>query len=520
MDQGEEAGSAQLKESPLDFALWKARKPDEDAYWPSPWGDGRPGWHIECSAMAEKLLGADFEIHGGGSDLVFPHHENEIAQTEAARGLPLARIWMHNGMVRTDDEKMSKSVGNIFQLSEAIDRFGADAVVAFLTSGHYRQPLEFSEAALEQAAARVERLRNFLAEPPVDGRADAFVARAPRGVPRRARRRLQHPAGLGRGRSSSSPRATAAPLPGAREALAELLPLLGLEALLERSDAEGDPEARGAARRARAGPRARATSRAPTRSATGSRELGWEVRDTPEGARLAARRRERIGRAGDADRLRPARRWPRRSAGAGACAGQWTADDPTPASCQRLAGSPDHQGVVAEVDPVPVRRSARAARPPDDALVVALDQVQDPHNLGAVARSAEAAGADGLVIPERRAGLGDRGGREGVGRRGRAPAGRPGHEPRRLAGAGQGRGRLGLRRRRRRRRPPTRDTDLTRQGRAGARQRGQGSAAARRRACDVLVSIPVRGRVGSLNVSAAAAVLLFEAVRQRAARKA
>ena len=100
MDQGEEAGSAELKEDPLDFALWKARKRDEDTAWPSPWGEGRPGWHIECSAMAEKLLGVDFAIHGGGSDLVFPHHENEIAQTEAARGAPLARIWMHNGMVR------------------------------------------------------------------------------------------------------------------------------------------------------------------------------------------------------------------------------------------------------------------------------------------------------------------------------------------------------------------------------------------------------------------------------------
>ena len=106
MDQGEEAGVAELKEAPLDFALWKARKPGEDTAWPSPWGEGRPGWHIECSAMAEELLGLDFEIHGGGSDLVFPHHENELAQTEAARGEPLAKIWMHNGMVqapRSDD---------------------------------------------------------------------------------------------------------------------------------------------------------------------------------------------------------------------------------------------------------------------------------------------------------------------------------------------------------------------------------------------------------------------------------
>ncbi len=162
MDQGEEAGSEDLKEDRLDFALWKARKEGEDTAWPSPWGEGRPGWHIECSAMAEAELGVDFAIHGGGSDLVFPHHENEIAQTEAARNEPLARIWMHNGMIQIAAEKMSKSVGNIFQLSTAIDEYGPEAVVGFLVSGHYRQPLEFSEAALEEAQARNERIRNFL----------------------------------------------------------------------------------------------------------------------------------------------------------------------------------------------------------------------------------------------------------------------------------------------------------------------------------------------------------------------
>ena len=175
MDQGEEAGTQSLKEDPLDFALWKAQKPGEDTSWDSPWGAGRPGWHIECSAMAEKLLGADFEVHGGGSDLIFPHHENEVAQSEAARGLPLARIWMHNGMIRIADEKMSKSVGNIFQLSEAIERFGAQAVVAYLVSGHYRQPLEFSETALTESQARLERIRNFLREDAVPG-SDPFVA--------------------------------------------------------------------------------------------------------------------------------------------------------------------------------------------------------------------------------------------------------------------------------------------------------------------------------------------------------
>ncbi len=121
MDQGEEAGSASLKESPLDFALWKAHKEGEDTSWDSPWGPGRPGWHIECSAMAEAELGPEFAIHGGGSDLVFPHHENEIAQSEGA-GRPFAKVWMHNGMIETGAEKMSKSDGNIFQLSAAIDR--------------------------------------------------------------------------------------------------------------------------------------------------------------------------------------------------------------------------------------------------------------------------------------------------------------------------------------------------------------------------------------------------------------
>ncbi len=168
MDQGEEAGSAALKENALDFALWKAHKPDEDTKWDSPWGPGRPGWHIECSAMAEAELGASFAIHGGGSDLVFPHHENEIAQSEAA-GRPFARIWMHNGMIETDAAKMSKSEGNIFQLSEALDRYGREAVVAYLISGHYRQPLAFGAEQMDEAVARVERLRNFFREHSIDG---------------------------------------------------------------------------------------------------------------------------------------------------------------------------------------------------------------------------------------------------------------------------------------------------------------------------------------------------------------
>jgi cysteinyl-tRNA synthetase len=162
MDQGEDAASDPLvarKEDPLDFALWKAHKPGEDTCWEAPWGVGRPGWHIECSAMAEQFLGVDFDIHGGGSDLVFPHHENEAAQTRAARGAPLAKLWMHNGMIQFTGEKMAKSVGNIALLREVLDQYGHEAVVMYLVSGHYRQPLAFSEAALEQAQANVKRIR-------------------------------------------------------------------------------------------------------------------------------------------------------------------------------------------------------------------------------------------------------------------------------------------------------------------------------------------------------------------------
>ena len=159
MDQGEGVEGAARKRDPLDFALWKAHKPGEDTSWESPWGPGRPGWHIECSAMAQQLLGTDFEIHGGGSDLIFPHHENEAAQTRAATGSPLAQIWMHNGMLRLDAEKMSKSVGNVFGLGEALERYGPETLLMYFSQGHWRQPLEYDETRLEQAAAAAARIR-------------------------------------------------------------------------------------------------------------------------------------------------------------------------------------------------------------------------------------------------------------------------------------------------------------------------------------------------------------------------
>ena len=146
------------KEDPLDFAVWKAAKPGErDHLWDSPWGKGRPGWHIECSAMGLRYLGAGFDIHGGGRDVIFPHHENEIAQAEAA-GMPFARIWMHNGMLRTEGEKMAKSVGNISLLRDVLDRYPAPVVLVYFLTTHYRSPLEFSREKLDEARTAYERL--------------------------------------------------------------------------------------------------------------------------------------------------------------------------------------------------------------------------------------------------------------------------------------------------------------------------------------------------------------------------
>jgi cysteinyl-tRNA synthetase len=146
------------KEDPLDFAVWKAAKPGEhDHLWDSPWGKGRPGWHIECSAMGLRYLGAGFDIHGGGRDLIFPHHENEIAQAEAA-GMPFARIWMHNGMIRSEGEKMAKSVGNISLLREVLDAYPPPVVLTYFLTTHYRSPLEFSREKLDEARAAYERL--------------------------------------------------------------------------------------------------------------------------------------------------------------------------------------------------------------------------------------------------------------------------------------------------------------------------------------------------------------------------
>jgi cysteinyl-tRNA synthetase len=145
------------KHSPLDFALWKKKK-DGEPYWESPWGQGRPGWHIECSAMSKKHLGETIDIHGGGQDLIFPHHENEIAQSEGCCGKPFANYWVHNGYINIDNEKMSKSKGNFFTVRDIAKTFDLEAVRMFLLMAHYRSPVNFSEPLLKQAASALERL--------------------------------------------------------------------------------------------------------------------------------------------------------------------------------------------------------------------------------------------------------------------------------------------------------------------------------------------------------------------------
>ena len=306
MDQGEDAGSASLKEDRLDFALWKAHKPDEDTSWDSPWGPGRPAWHIECSVMAEQELGADFAIHGGGSDLVFPHHENEIAQSEAA-GRPFARVWMHNGMIETDAAKMSKSEGNIFQLSKALDAYGREAVVAYLISGHYRQPLAFGEGQMEESLARVERLRNFFREHPVGASGEGSPSQQrggsvdPSPEAPNAQSRLESfrraladdfntPKALaevfelvGEANRGEVPKAAAA------EALSQMLDLVGLSTLTKPSEgAEADPEAQKLMQERE---EARAAKDFERADALRDRlaEMGWTVRDSAEGPSLVPR---------------------------------------------------------------------------------------------------------------------------------------------------------------------------------------------------------------------------------------
>ena len=284
MDQGEGVEGAERKRDPADFALWKAQKPGEDTAWDAPWGLGRPGWHIECSAMAESLLGVGFEIHGGGADLIFPHHENEVAQTAAAHdGAPLARLWVHNGMVRLDETKMSKSLGNIFLLHRALDAFGRDALIMYFVGSDYRKPVEFDDERLEEAQARVDRIREaarrLVPAPSPDWSAPLrerfFDALA---------------------EDFNTPEAMAAVFEWVREAnrsavgsgdadLREMLGVLGLDNLLDVADAEAPAEVAELAD-AREEARAARDYAEADRLREAIRAHGWEVRDSPNGPEL------------------------------------------------------------------------------------------------------------------------------------------------------------------------------------------------------------------------------------------
>ncbi len=174
---GERVEVGAAKQDPLDFVLWKHAKPGEPA-WPSPWGEGRPGWHIECSAMSCALLGTHFDIHGGGQDLQFPHHENEIAQSEGANGAPFVNVWMHNGFVRVDEEKMSKSLGNFFTVRDILARFDPEVVRFFILRAHYRSPLNYSDVHMEDAKAALSRLYTALEAAPAEAAAVDWSAPA------------------------------------------------------------------------------------------------------------------------------------------------------------------------------------------------------------------------------------------------------------------------------------------------------------------------------------------------------
>jgi cysteinyl-tRNA synthetase len=161
MEAGARVGINAKKRNPFDFALWKSAKPGEPS-WESPWGPGRPGWHIECSAMAWQHLGKTFDIHGGGKDLIFPHHENEVAQSEGAFGTPFARYWVHNGFVNIDQEKMSKSLGNFLMIKDVRRQYHPETIRLFLLSNHYRSPVDFTDRAMDEARAGLDRIYTFL----------------------------------------------------------------------------------------------------------------------------------------------------------------------------------------------------------------------------------------------------------------------------------------------------------------------------------------------------------------------
>ena len=268
-DQVEEQEPNPRKEDPRDFALWKATKPGEDTSWESPWGAGRPGWHIECSAMAEMKLGREFWIHGGGLDLVFPHHENEIAQSQAV-GRPFARIWMHNGMLELGGAEMHKSVGHDVSRRNVLDTWGREATLVFFLGGHWHGPIDFSDAVMEAATARAEGFREVFRNPPEPAPADAWDR-----------------FGAALDDDFSTPAALAVMHEWRdHELLRRALRIFGLDSLAVEEDAP--PEVVALAERRQAARAGRDFEEADR--LRGEIEVsGWEVRDAPDGFRLVRR---------------------------------------------------------------------------------------------------------------------------------------------------------------------------------------------------------------------------------------
>jgi cysteinyl-tRNA synthetase len=266
-DQVEEQEPNPLKEDGRDFALWKANKPEtEDTWWESPWGRGRPGWHIECSAMAEDIYGPAFEIHGGGLDLVFPHHENEVAQSRSL-GHPFASIWAHNGMLRFTGKKMSKSVGTVMTIREVIDEWGREAALVFFLTASWRKPIDFSEETMAQAVARRDTLRNAFTRPAAahDGSGWAGFAAA-------LDDDFDTPAALAILHDWASA--------GQLEVLRQGLEIFGLETLAERAEA---PSAVIELAERRAEARAARDFETSDRLRDELAGLGWEMRDRDDG---------------------------------------------------------------------------------------------------------------------------------------------------------------------------------------------------------------------------------------------
>ena len=271
VEQGEEPSA--LKEDPRDFALWKANKPaTEDTWWDSPWGRDRPGWHIECSAMAEDIFGPVFEIHGGGLDLVFPHHENEVAQSRAL-GHPFARIWAHNGMLRFTGEKMSKSVGNVATIHETLDEWGREAVLVFFLTASWRKPIDFSPETMEQAGARRDTLRNAFTRAAAEHDETAWAVFA-----EALNDDFDTPAALAVLHDWAST--------GQLDLLRRGLGIFGLESLAERDEAPAEVLALAERRLVARSERDFASS---DRLREELAALGWQMRDEPDGGYVLVR---------------------------------------------------------------------------------------------------------------------------------------------------------------------------------------------------------------------------------------